>query len=193
MKKGRVLATILLAAAVASISAPLRAAEGAAVSGFRADVIGNMDFAASELTRLAEAVPAEKYSWRPAPGVRSISEVYMHVALADYYLCSFLGAKAPEGISREMEKSVTDKAQVLAELKKGIAYARSVVEKTPDSDLDTMVKFFGRDLSKRAMMLVLVGHLHEHLGQSIAYARTNGVVPPWSESESAPAKKTGGK
>jgi uncharacterized damage-inducible protein DinB len=151
-----------------------------------------MDYAANELTKLAEAVPAEKYSWRPAPGVRSISEVYMHVALADYYLCSFLGAKAPEGISREMETKVTDKAQVIAELKKGIAYARSVIENTPDSDLDATVKFFGRDLSKRAMILVLMGHLHEHLGQSIAYARTNGVVPPWSE-EAQPAKKTGGK
>jgi len=190
MKTSRVLASVLIAAA--AVVAPLRAADAAAVTGFRADVIGNMDYAANELTKLADAVPAEKYSWRPAPGVRSISEVYMHVALADYYLCSFLGAKAPEGISREMEKSVTDKAQVIAELKKGIAYARSVIEKTPDSDLDTMVKFFGRDLSKRAMILVLMGHLHEHLGQSIAYARTNGVVPPWSE-ESAPAKKTGGK
>ena len=191
MKK-RALAIGLLSAAVAVAAVRARADQSAAPTGFRADVIGNMDYAANELTRLAEAVPAEKYSWRPAPGVRSISEVYMHVGLADYFLCSFLGAKVPEGISREMETKVTDKAQVIAELKKGIAYARSVIEKTPDSDLDTMVKFFGRDLSKRAMILVLMGHLHEHLGQSIAYARTNGVVPPWSE-EAQPAKKTGGK
>jgi uncharacterized damage-inducible protein DinB len=192
MKK-RVLAIGLLFAGVVAIAAVrAKADQPAAVTGFRADVIGNMDYAASELTKLAEAVPAEKYSWRPAPGVRSISEVYMHVALADYYLCTFLGAKSPEGITREMEKNVTDKAQVIAELKKGIAYARSVIEKTPDSDLDTTVKFFGRDLSKRAMMIVIVGHVHEHLGQSIAYARTNGVVPPWSE-EAAPAKKAGGK
>jgi len=191
MKK-RALAIGLVSAAVAVAAVRMRADQAAAATGFRADVIGNMDYAADELTKLAEAVPAEKYSWRPAPGVRSISEVYMHVALSDYYLCTFLGAKTPEGISREMEKSVTDKAQVIAELKKGIAYARSVIEKTPDSDLDSMVKFFGRDLSKRAMILVLMGHLHEHLGQSIAYARTNGVVPPWSE-QTPPAKKTGGK
>jgi uncharacterized damage-inducible protein DinB len=191
MKK-RALAIGLLSAGVVVAAFRMKADQPAAVTGFRADAIGNMDYAAGELTKLAEAVPQEKYSWRPAPGVRSISEVYMHVALADYYLCTFLGAKSPDGITREMEKNVTDKAQVLAELKKGIAYARSVIEKTPDSDLDTTVKFFGRDLSKRAMIIVIVGHLHEHLGQSIAYARTNGVVPPWSE-EAAPAKKMGGK
>ncbi|HEY7111449.1 MAG TPA: DinB family protein [Thermoanaerobaculia bacterium] len=191
MKK-RALAIGLLCAGVAIAAFRMKADQAAGPTGFRADVIGNLDYAAKELTQLAEAVPGEKYSWRPAAGVRSISEVYMHVALADYYLCSFLGAKPPEGISREMETKVTDKAQVVAELKKGIAYARSVIENTPDSDLDTMVKFFGRDLSKRAMMIVIVGHTHEHLGQSIAYARTNGVVPPWSE-EAAPAKKAGGK
>ena len=184
----RSLAFVLVLAA-AAVSAPrANGDEAAAVSGFRADVIGNMDYAAKELVSLAEAVPAEKYSWRPAPGVRSISEVYMHVAAGNYYLASIAGVKMPEAFDREMEKKVTDKAKVIEALKKSIAHARSAVESTPDPDLETKVKFIGRDLSKRAIFLILAGHIHEHLGQSIAYARSNGVVPPWSEAEAAPKK-----
>ena len=181
---GWVLAGLTVAAAAA------RADDAATLSGFRADAIGNMEYAAKELVSLAEAMPAEKYSWRPAPGVRSVSEVYMHVASGNYYLASFAGVKAPEGIDRDMEKKITDKAQVIEALKKSIAHAHAAIQNTPDSDLDTKVKFFGRDMTKRAIFLVLVGHIHEHLGQSIAYARTNGVVPPWSQEQGEAPKKT---
>jgi len=181
---GLLLGTFVIAAGAA------RADEAAPATGFRADLIGNFDYAAKELVSLAEAVPAEKYSWRPASGVRSVSEVYMHVASGNYYLASFTGAKVPEGIDRDMEKKVTDKAQVVEALKKSIAHARAAIQNTPDSDLDTKVKFFGRDMTKRAIFLVLAGHVHEHLGQSIAYARSNGVVPPWSGEQGEAPKKS---
>jgi len=168
----------------------VRAADGAPVSGFRADVLGNIDYAARELVQLADAVPADKYAWRPAPGVRSIAEVYMHVAVADYYIPSLIGVKVPDGVSRDMETKVTEKAQVVEALKKSIAHARAAIESTPDSELDTMVKVRGADMTKRGVFILLAGHIHEHLGQSIAYARINGITPPWSASEGAPPGKS---
>src|SRR5262245_17776648 len=119
MKSVRVL---ILVAAAGLIARAASAAEPAALSGFRGDVIGNINYAAKELISLAEAVPAEKYAWRPAPGVRSISEVYMHVVVANYYIPSFIGVRPPEGVNREMETKVTDKAQVLDALRKSVAH-----------------------------------------------------------------------
>jgi len=188
MKSSRAL-VLLLAAAFAP--AGVRAQSAAPASGFRSDLLANFDHAAQELTSLADAVPAEKYSWRPAEGVRSVSEVYMHVALSNFFLASLAGAKMPEGIDRGMEKQVTDKAKVTDFLKKSVAFVRTTVENTSDADLDAKVKVRGQDMTKRAVLLLVMGHTHEHLGQSIAYARTNGVTPPWSASEGEPAKKTG--
>ncbi len=183
MRTTRLLGMILAAAASA---AAVRAAESAPISGFRADVLGNIDYGAKEIVELAEAMPADKYGWRPAPGVRSVSEVYMHVVVADYFIPSFIGAKIPEGMSRDTETKVTEKAQVVEALKTSIAHVRQVLEATSDSDLDTKVKIFGRDMTKRGVFILLTGHLHEHLGQSIAYARMNGVTPPWSAAQGAP-------
>jgi uncharacterized damage-inducible protein DinB len=187
----------LLVVALASVSsaafgqtATTTAPAAPAVSGLRADVIWQLKDVEKKLVALAEAMPQEKYGWRPGEGVRSVSEVYMHVAGGNYFLPSFLGAKMPEGFSRDMEKTVTEKAKVVDALKRSFDHARKAVEATPDSDLDKKVKFFGQEPSERMMMIVLVSHGHEHLGQSIAYARTNGVAPPWSEGPPpAPEKK----
>jgi uncharacterized damage-inducible protein DinB len=117
----------------------------------------------------------------------------MHIAGGNYFLSSFLGAKMPEGFTRDMEKTVTEKPKVIEALKKSFDHARKAVEATPDSDLDKKVKVFGQEPSERMMLIVLVSHGHEHLGQSIAYARTNGIVPPWSEGAPTPEKKVGSK
>src|SRR6266542_6262195 len=85
----------------------------AAPTGFRAEFTAEVDSVGKKLTDLAGAMPAEKYSWRPAPGIRSVSEVYMHVVGANYLLPSMMGAKIPEGITRDMEKTVTEKARVI--------------------------------------------------------------------------------
>jgi uncharacterized damage-inducible protein DinB len=188
----RVLPALVLVLAFASSAAlgqtTATAAPGAqAVSGLRADVIWQLNDLEKKLVSLAEAIPQDKYGWRPGPGVRSVSEVYMHVAGGNYFLSTFLGTKMPEGFTRDMEKTVTEKPKVVEALKKSFEHARKAVESTPDSDLDKKVKFFGQEPSERMMLIVLVSHGHEHLGQSIAYARTNGVVPPWSEAPPAPA------
>ena len=181
------------AALVAQEPAPAAAAPSAAsVSGLRGDVLWQLSDVEKKLVSLAEATPQEKFSWRPAPGVRSISEVYMHITGGNYFLPTFVGQKPPEGLSRDMEKTVTEKAKVVDAMKKSFDHARKAVQATPDADLDKKIKLFGQDSTQRMVLLLLMNHSHEHLGQAIAYARTNGIRPPWSEetpSAPAPEKK----
>ncbi len=136
--------------------------------------------AQKKLIQLAEATPADKYGWRPAPGVRSTGEVFMHVASANYGLPPFWGATAPAGAPHDLEKMGGDKAQVVAALKDSFTYARAAIDAESDSDLGRPIKVFGHDATVGDAMMIIVSHAHEHLGQSIAYARVNGIVPPWS-------------
>ena len=131
----------------------------------------------------AEATPADKFTWRPAPGVRSTGEVFMHVVNANYHLPTFWGAKASSAATGDFEKQAGDKAKTVAALKDSFEYAQSAMAAVPDSDLGRAIKIFGRDATVGDAMLGLAAHAHEHLGQSIAYARVNGIVPPWSEKD----------
>ena len=182
----------VLAVLIGAISLPAGGAEPASgPAGFRAEFIAEVDSVGKKLTDLAGAMPEEKFGWRPAPGIRSVSEVYVHVAGGNYLLPSFMGVKVPEGISRDMEKTVTEKAKVIETLRKSLDHVKSAAASLSDADLDKRVKFFGREMTQRALLVVTLNHMHEHLGQSIAYARVNGVAPPWSEgAEPVPAKKS---
>jgi len=183
----RLIALAILGSLAGGAIFSARAAEpAAAATGFRAEFTAEVDSVGKKLVDLANAMPEAKYGWRPAPGIRSVSEVYVHVAGANYLLPSFMGVKVPEGISRDMEKTVTDKAKVIETLKKSLENLKSMAANVSDADLDKKVKFFGREMTERALMMVMLNHMHEHLGQSIAYARTNGVAPPWSEGEAPP-------
>ena len=150
------------------------------ISGFRADYLAQVDDLEKKLVGLAEATPADKFSWRPAPDVRSISEVYMHVAFGNYFIPAAMGMKPPAGVDRELEKKVTEKAKVIETLKQSFQSARDAARNNPD--LDKSVKLFGQDSSVRATLFLMASHMHEHLGQSIAYARVNGIAPPWSRT-----------
>jgi uncharacterized damage-inducible protein DinB len=130
-------------------------------------------------TALAEAIPADKYTWRPADGVRSISEVFMHIAGANYMLPNMAGVRPPQGIDRGMEKSVTAKADVIAQLKKSFEHVRGAAQISAEPD--KTMKLFGREVSQRYFLSFLAHHMHEHLGQLIAYSRMNKVTPPWSQ------------
>jgi uncharacterized damage-inducible protein DinB len=190
MKKAAIVVLAVLVSASVLAQAP--AAAPTPASSFRTDYLSDVDGVAKKLVDLAGAVPAEKYAWRPAAGVRSVSEVYMHVVGANYLLPSFLGVKLPEGFDRTMEKTVTDKAKVIEWLKKSIENVKATASGVSDADLDKTVKAFGRDMTQRRVLMIVQTHMHEHLGQSIAYARSNGVTPPWSEAaeQPAPAKKS---
>lgn len=159
-----------------------KATAGTANTGdVRAEILAQIADAEEKLTALAEAMPADKFGWRPAEKVRSVGEVFMHVAGGNYFLPTFWGVKVPEGTNpREFEPSGGDKAKVLATMKTSFEHLRNAIKSAPEADLGKTIKLFGEDATLRQAMMVSANHAHEHLGQSIAYARMNGVAPPWS-------------
>ena len=134
-----------------------------------------------QLVALAEATPAEKFSWRPAAGVRSTSEVYMHIANANFYLLSLTGPKMPSDLKEGMEKTVTSKPEVIQWLKRSLdAVKQAHLAETP-KDLQRKVHIEDRDATVDGMYLRIIVHDNEHMGQLVAYARMSGVVPPWAK------------
>ena len=144
---------------------------------------GEWRHVSSQLVALAEATPEEKFAWRPAPGVRSTSEVYMHIALANFYLLGVTGPKMPAELKREMEKSVTAKADVISWLKRSLEAVKQAHLGVTPKDLDRKVHIADRDATVDGMYLRIIVHANEHMGQLIAYARMTGVAPPWSASQ----------
>lgn len=175
----------VVAFAQSAPAAPAQApAAAAAPTGFRGWFLREVDSLEKKYVDLAQAVPQEKFTWRPGEGVRSVSEVHLHVAGSNFRLPSLAGIKPPAGIEfKNYEKSTTDKVKVVEQLKNSFEHLRQAITKTPDADLDKTVKLFGREANNREVFLLIVTHMHEHLGQSIAYARVNGVVPPWTEEQ----------
>jgi uncharacterized damage-inducible protein DinB len=158
-------------------------------TGFRAEMLGQLSFVQKRIEDLAAAVPAEKYSWRPADGVRSIGEVYVHIIGANYFFMTFVGVKPPMKMDPGMEKSLTDKSEIAEKFKPSFDHFRNTILGLSDASLDKPATMFGMTTTYRNVLVTAVAHLHEHLGQSIAYARMNGVVPPWTAAEQAEAAK----
>ena len=174
----------------AAPSAPVAPAKGA----FQRDLLGVYSDGEKKVLDLEEAVPQNKFDWRPAPGVRSIAEAYLHIAFGNYAMVKFVTGKEPpaeagwEMNPTKWDKKSKDKAEIKKILEKSFAFARDGIGAMPDADLDKTVNFFGHDLTARAVLIILNGHLQEHLGQSVAYARANKVTPPWSKDEKANEK-----
>lgn len=143
---------------------------------------GEWSHVSQQLIALAEAIPADKYSWRPAPGVRSVSEVFMHIALANFGLLSYTGPKLPADMtSNDLEKTVTKKADVIQWLKRSLAAVKTARANLKPGDLERKVKIEGKTVNVDGMYLRIIIHDNEHMGQLVAYARMNGIVPPWSK------------
>ena len=144
---------------------------------------GEWGHVSRQLVALAQAMPAEKFAWRPAAGVRSTSEVFMHIVIANFSLLSFTGPKMPPDLTSEtLEKTVTSKAEVINWLRRSLDAVKTARASIRPEDLQRKVKIYGRDATVDGMYLRIIVHANEHMGQLIAYARMNGVVPPWSES-----------
>ncbi len=144
---------------------------------------GEWKHVSEQLVALAEATPGEKFAWRPAPGVRSTSEVFMHIAEANFYLLSVTGPKMPRDMKEDMEKGVTSKAEVVAWLKRSLeAVEEAHLKETPE-DLRRKVKIYDREATVDGIFLRILVHDNEHMGQLVAYARMTGVVPPWTKAE----------
>ena len=179
------LTTTMLAAAV-SVAAQSPPNRDAAVE-FRAQFMKDLDTLQGKVVALANVVPAEKFGWRPAPGVRSFGEVFMHIASEHYVFTPMsFGALRSPVIARAQDafpkfEANASKDSVLKYLNEGFAYTKAqVMGVSPDSLVGTR-KLFGRDYNVMETGLGMIADLHEHLGQLIAYSRVNGIKPPWSK------------
>ena len=171
-----VIALILLSAAT------LVAQKPEYLEGLGQGYNGEWTHVSRQLIALAEAIPPAKYSWRPAPGVRSTGEVFLHIASANYYLLNRMGHKPPADFeSLNIEKAATDKAKVIEWLKRSLDAVKSAHASVASAELARKVKVFGRDATVDGMYLRIIVHANEHMGQLVAYARMIGFAPPWSK------------
>jgi uncharacterized damage-inducible protein DinB len=151
-------------------------------AGARLEFLDELSYFEQRFLRLADAIPAEKYTWRPAEGVRSTGEVYMHVVSANYGFAKMLGTPFPAGVDpKAMMASSNDKPKVLQALKDSFAHMRNAILLVKDSELEKEIKTPRGETTIRGAFFMISGHYGEHLGQSIAYARQAGIVPPWTE------------
>ncbi|PYT26361.1 MAG: damage-inducible protein DinB [Acidobacteria bacterium] len=154
---------------------------------FQQDFLLPFEEAESKVLNLAKAIPAERYSWRPAPGVRSVGEVYMHIAGGNRLLLMFAGAAPAQAElvkmirgNEDREKTITVKSKVVEQLEASFKAVHEALAKATEVDLSKPVKFFDSKTTLRGIFLVISNHVSEHLGQSIAYSRMNNIIPPWS-------------
>ena len=159
----------------------------AAAAEVRARFIADLDSLEGRFLQLAEAFPADKYAWRPGPGVRSVGEAFMHVAseFCVYAPMAYGAARSPV-IQQGREsfakfEATASKENVLKHLKEGFAYTKAQITGLDAAQLAGSRKLFGGDHTIIETSFIMSGDLHEHLGQLIAYARMNGIKPPWSQ------------
>lgn len=180
--------SLLLALALAA-SLPLAAPVLEAQQGFMSVMHRDLNDMQTKLLALANAIPESAYGWRPGPGVRSVGEVLQHIAADNYILPVYMGTPAPAstGITADYGTAVTyetrrglTKAQIVADLEASFVHLHRAINVNTDANITENINWFGTQASRLQGMTGTVGHLHEHLGQLIAYARSNNVKPPWS-------------
>ncbi len=173
---------------------PPAMAPAAPTSGFRAEFLEEVAYYEQRYTRLAEAMPAEKYAWHPSEGVRSVGEVFTHIVAANYGIARALGTAPPAGLDfKAIQALSADKQKVLQALKDSFAHFRGAIVALGDADADKPQKMFNRQTTLRGSFIMITGHFGEHLGQSIAYARMNAVIPPWTEEAQKQQQKPADK
>ncbi len=175
-------ALIFTLAVVPVLAAAPAMAQGSA-GDMRAQYAADFETMETKFTELAGAMDAEMYDWRPMDGVRTVSEVFMPIV--NYFVPAAWDAAPPDGITPGFAlfgelAEVTDKRDVLDQLEKSAAYLLEAVAALSDEQMHATVQMFGQEGTLQASLLLVVGDMHEHLGQAIAYARMNKVVPPWT-------------
>ena len=151
-------------------------------SDFQKDLAAMIKMNSEKVISLAEAIPAEDYDWSPAEGIRDVNGVIMHIAGANYFFPTFAGINPPAGVDpRNLAGS--NKEETIATLKASYEHVMKAISSVPDAALAKEVDFFGNKMNVRMALLLAFGHCEEHMGQLIAYARSNDITPPWSQSE----------
>jgi hypothetical protein len=187
--------TLVFVAGAASAFGQSAMATPASASAFdyKAKFLDDMKDLQSKFVGLAQATPQDKYTWRPGDGVRSNAEVFLHVAGGNFGFPGMMGVKAPDNYKRQgYETSTTDKAAIIDQLNKSFAYIDSSIEAMSADDLaKTRQGFGGASTSGYGILFLITTDLHEHLGQEIAYARVNNIVPPWTAARQAASASRG--
>ena len=174
----RTIAPALLAATLVAMPPAVQAQQADPI---RDELLSQFQMSMRKFIALANAMPAEKFTWSPGEGVMEVGHVFMHVARYNYgYPSGNMGAALPAGVELETMESVRDKDAVVRALQASHAWVTGVVAGMDEASLGTQTRLYGREMERWGVLVQLVAHMNEHLGQSIAYARMNGVVPPWS-------------
>lgn len=179
----RTVAAVVMALASAGAATAGAAAQdgGTAEEAFRDEALRQFEASSRKMAMLSDAMPAETYDWSPGEDVFTVARVYAHIARYNYlYLTENLGIPAPPDVAWQELESLTDRAAVREALLESIEHVRRSVSAMDEEDLTRTVSLYGRDVPAWAVLFQLVAHMNEHVGQSIAYARMNGIVPPWS-------------
>lgn len=152
---------------------------------FQKESSGSLAYVSGQVMQLAQAIPADKYSWTPQAGVRSVAEVCTHIISANYFFGSKLGGKIPDGVKMEtLEKDLKTKEAIAAELKRSYEMIIGAIKNTNDAALSSKMEFpFPGEYTSMSAILIGLAHSNEHLGQLVAYARMNGITPPWSQAK----------
>lgn len=152
---------------------------------FQKEAAGNLEHASGQIMMLAEAIPSENYNWTPQEGVRSVREVLVHTISANYFFSTKFGGTIPEGVNMQtLESDLKTKEQIIEALTLSSNVLIAAVRRTKDDALTEEVEFpFPGEYTQMTAILIALSHNHEHMGQLIAYARSNDVTPPWSKGE----------
>ena len=150
----------------------------------------DLDGVNKKVISLAQALPQDKFNWRPTPDSRSFAEVFLHVSGERYFILGLMGAAPPAGFDgKTYEKSTTDKAKIIDELNKSGEYTQKTIASMANADYAKLLPKLGPQANEGDVIYILVADAHEHLGQLVAYARENGIVPPWTIAAAAAAAK----
>jgi uncharacterized damage-inducible protein DinB len=157
----------------------------------KAQSLADLQAVQKKFVDLANAVPADKFTWRPSPDSRSFAEVLLHVAGERYQILALGGATPPAGFDpKTYEKSTTDKAQIVADLNQSWDFTQKTINAMSNADFAKLLPKLGPQANAGDVVYILAADAHEHLGQAVAYARVNGIVPPWTvEAQKKAAEK----
>jgi len=194
------LAVLLLFVGVSSgsVAASAQSSDGSAGADrtapsydMKAQSLADLQVVQKKFVDLANAIPADKFTWRPSADSRSFAEVYLHVAGERYGILGLGGATSPAGFDRKtFEKSTTDRARIVDELNKSWEFTQKTINGMTNADFAKLLPKLGPQANAGDVIYILVADAHEHLGQLVAYARVNGIVPPWTiEAQKKAAEK----
>jgi uncharacterized damage-inducible protein DinB len=188
-------AVLLLLSAAAFADAPVPADDSTPSYDLKAQSLVDLQMVQKKFVDLVNAVPADKLNWRPSPDSRSFAEVFLHVAGERYQILGLMGATVPSGFdAKSFEKSTTDRAKIVDELNQTWDFTQKTINSMSNADFARLLPKLGPQANAGDVVYILVADAHEHLGQSIAYARENGIVPPWTvEAQKKAAEKKAGQ